>query len=122
MSKIIVSRHPAAVQFVAEEIGGERDGNSVTIYRDTGEPDGDNPTMNCRVVVEEIPVLVEATPEQVAGKTVYGNLPLHLAAMANIVFAIEFKGSAPRGAEYGVAEMRAAGARLMPYVVVRGEE
>lgn len=77
---------------------------------------------------EHIPVLASATADDVRGKVVYGTLPLHLAALAVKVHAIEFpdypherdeEGNVtrgymngpllPRGAEYTLAEMDAAG-------------
>lgn len=58
-----------------------------------------------------------ATVEDVAGKVIIGNVPLHLAAHARYVMAIEFVGAPPRGQEYGVEEMEAAGARLAKYNV-----
>jgi hypothetical protein len=87
---IIVSRHPAAVEFIrlhAPEF-------------------------------EDAVVLATADPANVRGAVVAGNLPLHLAALAAEVVAVEFSGPAPRGAEYGLPEMVAAGARLARYRVV----
>lgn len=89
MTRIIVSRHPAAVEF---------------IHHDAPEFRG-------------APVMATATPEDVTGKVVAGNLPLHLAALAAEVVAVEFAGAPPRGQEYGLAEMQAAGARLARYKV-----
>ena len=86
---IIVSRHPAAVEF---------------ILRASGLP-------------EETPVVATATVTDVADRIVYGNLPLHLAAMARVVVAVEFSGQPPRGAEYTADDMVAAGARLQLYFV-----
>jgi hypothetical protein len=63
-------------------------------------------------------VLGSANPDDVRGKIVAGNLPLNLAALAAEVVAVEFSGSAPRGAEYGLTEMEAAGARLRRYRVI----
>jgi putative CRISPR-associated protein (TIGR02620 family) len=91
MSKIIVSRHPGALAWLLQEC-----------------PD-----------LADVPVLSEASVVDVRDKIVYGNLPLHLAAEADRVFAIEFSGAPPRGAEYGVDEMRAAGAHLEQYSVAR---
>lgn len=88
MKCVIVSRHPAAVEFIRRQLGWD-----------------------------DVPVLAEATREDVAGAVVAGNIPLHLAAEAAYVIAVEFSGAPPRGAEYGMAEMEAAGARLAPYKV-----
>lgn len=89
---VIVSRHPAVVEWLysKEYIGRPED---------------------------HIIISGNATPEDVAGKVVVGNVPLFLAAHARYVMAIEFSGSPPRGQEYGVAEMEAAGARLAKYKV-----
>jgi len=88
---VIVSRHCAAVEFIRQAAG----------------------------LSDKVPVLASATPDDVRGKVVYGNLPLHLAAEAAQVVAVEFDGAPPRGAEYGITEMRAAGARLTAYKVSR---
>lgn len=89
--KIIVTRHMAAAYFIREEL----------------------PEFN------HAPVLASATADDVRGAVVAGNLPFHLAALAREVIAVEFDGPPPRGAEYGLAEMRAAGARLARYRVER---
>jgi hypothetical protein len=107
MNIVIVSRHAAACQFVASELnavyaGGEI--NAVVL------PDGNR-----------IPVLSSATPADVQGKVVYGNLPLHLAALAAEVRVIEFEGNPPRGQEYDLAAMKAAGAVIRAYRVARCE-
>lgn len=68
-------------------------------------------------VYRSIPVMAEVTPDDVRGKHVVGNLPLHLAALAASVTAVEFAGPPPRGREYGAEEMEAAGARLVKYHV-----
>lgn len=87
--RIIVSRHPAAVEFIRSRMQE----------------------------FASAPVLEVASPEVVRGKVVAGNLPLHLACLASQVIAVEFDGAPPRGQEYGVAEMEAAGARLARYTV-----
>jgi hypothetical protein len=87
--EIIVSRHPASVEFIKEKTG------------------------------KDLPVLSSAIEADVAGKIVYGNLPLHLASLANTVVAVEFTGVAPRGQEYSVEDMRQAGAHLVAYQVQR---
>lgn len=88
--RVIVSRHPAAVVFIRQ---------SAPEFADAIVIDGN------------------ATPADVAGKVVAGNLPLHLAALAAEVVAVEFDGAPPRGTEYGVAEMEASGARITRYRV-----
>jgi len=90
--RIIISRHPAAIEFIREMIG-------------TGTP-----------------ILASASIDDVRGKVVYGNIPLHLAAAAKMVVAVEFEGTPPRGAEYSLEDMKAAGARLVRYVVRVPEE
>ena len=88
---VIVTRHPAAEEFIRSEV------------EDLGPP-----RMRC---------LPSVTEEQVRGRRVYGNLPLHLAALAESVVGIEFRGDPPRGREYGIKEMRGAGAYLCRYVI-----
>lgn len=88
--RVIVSRHPAAVEFIRRELPEFADA----------------------------PVLATATPEDVAGKDVAGNLPLDLAAHANTVFAVCFTGTPPRGQEYGIEEMDAAGATIRAFRVL----
>jgi len=87
--RVIVTRHPAAVAFIRRE-----------------RPDF------C-----EAPVMESATPADVRRRWVAGNVPLHLAALADMVIAVEFTGPPPRGGEYSLADMDAAGARLREYRV-----
>ncbi len=94
MNSIIVSRHPAAIQFIRE-------------------------TAN---LPDDVPVLAQASTKDVEGKIVYGNLPLDLAASAAEVHAVLFSGTPPRGAEYGLEEMRASGAHLQTFIIKRKEE
>lgn len=90
MKNLIVSRHPATVAYLRDVLGPEW---------------------------ADAPVVASATPEDVRGAVVAGNLPLHLAALAAEVIAVEFSGEPPRGQEYGRAEMEAAGVRLTRYRV-----
>ena len=90
---VIVSRHPAAIQFVREEL------------RSRGFD------------AELVPVIAQATNADVLGKHVIGNLPLNLASHALCVTAIEFD-SPPRGLEYSLEDMKKAGAKLTTYVVL----
>lgn len=89
MKTVIVSRHAAAIEFIRETLPS---------FADT-------------------PVIESATADAVRNASVAGNLPLHLAALAREVYAVEFAGAPPRGAEYGLDEMRAAGARISRYTV-----
>lgn len=89
MNKLIVSRHLAAIEFIRQEL-----------------PD-----------FTDAPIVAEATVEDVQGAWVVGNLPLHLAAHCHTVTAVEFTGTPPRGMEYTIDDMRAAGARLRAYHV-----
>ena len=87
---LIVSRHPAAVEFVR-----------------AASPDfAGAPVMTGNV-----------TADDVRGKHVAGNIPLHLAQYAASVTAVEFDGDPPRGAEYTAEDMSAAGAHLCTYRV-----
>lgn len=91
MKRIIVSRHAAAISFIQASA----------------------PEFADAVVLASV-----AYPDEVVGAAVAGNLPLHLAALAAEVVAVEFTGAAPRGAgPYTLDEMRAAGARLVRYRV-----
>jgi hypothetical protein len=87
--RIIVSRHTAAVEFIR-----------------SAAPE-----------FETAPVVAQASPKDVRGKIVAGNLPLSLAALAAEVIAVEFDGTPPRGQEYTAADMAAAGAVLRRYRV-----
>jgi len=68
--------------------------------------------------VADVPVKAEVSADDVRGRHVVGNLPLHLAAMCASITAIEFDGPPPRGAEYTADDMDRAGARLRAYRVV----
>ena len=118
-SRVIVSRHPAAIEFVAAQLGREAGcqaeyipaGSRVEFYVPAGTyPGPDFPT--------SVPVLTQATPDDVRGRVVYGNLPMHLAALAAEVHVIEFEGTPPRGQEYTLADMVAAGAVIRQYKVL----
>lgn len=89
---VIVSRHPAAIEFIRAN--------------------------DARFLAAPV-ITGNATPDDVRGKVVAGNLPLSLASVANEVVSVEFTGAPPRGAEYTTADMEAAGARLESYVVKR---
>lgn len=93
--KIIVSRHPAAVEFIRQELGQDW---------------------------ADAQVMATATPDDVRDAEVAGNLPLMLASLARVVIAVEFEGDPPRGQEYGIEEMRAAGARISRYTVQQVQE
>lgn len=112
---IVVSRHPAAIQFIARAVGGEVHSmmaqypntavvQSIRVIRETGE--------------EYIPIVASATKENVFGAVVYGNLPMHLASLAKMCIAVEFSADAPRGTEWTLEQMDAAGAHLSKYIVL----
>lgn len=63
-------------------------------------------------------------PAQIRGRTVIGNLPLHLAAEAMIIGNIDLPNLRPeqRGQDLTAQEMDQAGARLVWYVVGEGGE
>ena len=86
---IIVTRHLGAVEFLRSEV-----------------PD-----------LTDAPVMASVNAEDVAGQRVFGNLPMHLAALAAEVNVVEFSGDAPRGTEYTAEQMRSAGARIVRYRV-----
>jgi len=89
MKNVIVSRHPAAIEFIR----------------------------TASVDFADAPVIAQATADDVRGKVVAGNLPLHLAAVTAEVVAVEFAGAPPRGLEYTLADMQTAGAKLARYRV-----
>lgn len=109
---VIVSRHPAAIQFIASAIDGEVRSNDpafdgpVVLYVNQF---GDNSFAR---------IVAAANAEDVRGRIVYGNLPLHLAALAAEVRAIEFAGAPPRGLEYSLEDMVAAGAKIVAYKIL----
>ena len=88
--KMIVARHPAVAEFVRAE-----------------RPDFAGATVLDSTV----------TAEDVFWNEVAGVLPLHLIVFTARFWAVEFSGAPPRGVEYGLDEMRAAGARLVEYRV-----
>lgn len=89
---VIVSRHQAAIDFIRAN--------------------------DARFLAAPV-ITGNATPADVSGRHVAGNLPLSLASICVEVVAVEFTGNPPRGAEYTAADMVAAGARLESYVVKR---
>ena len=102
---VIVSRHPAAIQFIAEQLGGTVNALGVAVAGG-----------------KYIPVVAFATEDSVRGKLVYGNVPLSLACSAAAVCVIEFQWTPPRGQEYSLADMKAAGACLRWYGVLKTPE
>jgi hypothetical protein len=119
MEKLIVTRHPAALQFLAQGIHPEwapavLEGQQL-VWKPIG-PEAGSP--EALAVSDSVRIISgNATAEDVRNKIVYGNIPLHLAALARAVIVIEFSGDPPRGQEYGLPEMLAAGAHLTAYEV-----
>jgi hypothetical protein len=66
-------------------------------------------------------VVADATPDVVRGAIVYGNLPLHLAALADEVWAVGFKTTPPRGVDLSRAVMEAHGIHVAGYKVMELE-
>jgi len=114
MENVIISRHPAAIEFIVETIRRQVSSGDATAEMMAGFFQVLDGYGN---VLDWGKILAVATPDDVRGKRVYGNVPLSLAALAAEVVAVEFDGPAPRGVEYGLAEMRQAGARLVRYRV-----
>lgn len=102
VANLIVTRHPAVLDFLVSEYSGQ----IIECEETEAPPDG-------------IKIMSSVTADDVRGKVVVGNLPLSLASEAQLVMAVEFSGAAPRDQEYGLAEMRAAGAHLAPYKVTK---
>mgnify|MGYP001610046883 FL=1 len=90
---VVVSRHPATLEFIRREMPDEFGRAHVV----TGD----------------------ATPtvEDVAGALVIGTIPLNLAAYAVAVYAIEFERTPQRGTDYTLDGMDAAGASIHRYAV-----
>lgn len=91
MKQVIVSRHPATIEWLRKTF-------------DLGP---------------EVPVVAQATIEDVEMSEVFGNLPMYLASRCTVLNAVEFTGQPPRGAEYGIKEMEAAGVIVRRYVVAQ---
>lgn len=122
MNEVIVSRHQSAVQFIASQLASSPPATvryencvpvAVTLYQWRDERCG----IDYGDTQRDIPVVGSAKPEDVKGKVVYGNLPLHLAVLAAKVVAVEFAGQPPRGTEYTLEDMQRARAQLVEYVV-----
>lgn len=133
---VVVSRHKGTYEWLARvwtratRLDG-LEGPVRVVYDDRGVPLGlvmpgrreemysdDDPRFEDYFVPA---VTVDATAEDVRGKLVVGNVPLALASLAHEVWAVEFSGKAPRGAEYTADDMEAAGARLVRYTVQAGD-
>lgn len=91
MEKLIVSRHPAAIEFIKKEVPG----------------------------FHKAEVKAEVAPADVMNKDVVGNLPMGLAALCWRYRAIEFRGRPPRGLEYTLEDMYNSGAYIAEYKVIR---
>ena len=95
MQHLIVSRHPAAIEFIRNEL-----------------PE-----------FSDAPVLASASADDVRGADVAGNLPLDLAAEARVVRAIVYPaGRAPRGSEYTLEDMYEAGAAIKAFYVFAAQQ
>ncbi len=93
MKHVIVSRHSATVEWLKKKFE----------------------------VLADAPVLPAVTAEDVRGKVVVGNLPLHLAAEAEEVWAVGFK-NPPRGSElHTVEDVERAGVFIEKFRVLRLE-
>jgi hypothetical protein len=90
--RVIVSRHEATIQWLRDELG-----------------------------LHEAEVVTEATPDAVRGAIVYGNLPLHLAALADEVWAVGFMTTPPRGVDLDRATMDECGVHVAGYKVMELE-
>jgi len=92
---VVVTRHAATLQWLEEEAG------------------------NYGLDISQARVVPSVSEDDVKGRIVVGNLPMHLASMCSRYFAVEFSSQPPRGQEYGINEMRSCGAHLTEYVVRR---
>jgi hypothetical protein len=126
-ASVIVSRHKAAIEFIATQLGGTVGPQHECVYitddmrcECCNEPQGYCQKGNDfvgTITREVIPVIASATVADVKDKIVYGNLPLNLACHASEIVAVEFHGIPPRGQEYTLADMVAARAKLARYKV-----
>ena len=96
-SFVIVSRHGATPAYCREYLRG------------LGVEDVDS----------VVHIAGNATEDDVRGKIVVGNVPMHLGALALEVHAVEYPAFPPRGAEYSIEDMIAAGVRVSVYVISR---
>ena len=62
-------------------------------------------------------VVADATPDVVRGAIVYGNLPLHLAALADEVWVVGFMTTPPRGVNVSRTVMEECGVHVSGYRV-----
>lgn len=113
---VIVSRHKAALEFVAgtfrtDCMDAQVLDDRIALYGMADTPYAGTDYGSIRVITGN------AVPDDVAGKVVIGNVPLSLAALAERVDTIEFGGTPPRGQDYSLTEMLAAGAHLKSYTV-----
>src|ERR1700722_5422090 len=112
MERVIVSRHPAAIEFIAQQLSDENHNWSFRnkdvllnpmrpILEERFYSPTDEGYTDWKLSGQTIPIFSQIdSVEQIQGKIVYGNLPLNLASVADSVFAIEFSKGAPRGQEY----------------------
>ena len=94
MEKIIVTRHPALVDYL-KEVG---------------------------VITGDEPVITHATEEDVMGKDVIGVLPLSLASVANSVTIVEVTLNLTpemRGRELSLDEIRSVAGDITTYTVIK---
>lgn len=92
MDTIIITRHPALLQYLLE-LG---------------------------VVPEGTPVLSHATVDDVCGKHVYGVLPMRLAAEAAALTEVSMNVPAEwRGTELSLEQIKACDPTLTTYVIIR---
>ncbi len=119
---VIVSRHPAAIEFIARAmIGGRGDQVDYSISETSVSFFGRADTESAGQSFGTVPIIRgNANPSDVHGMRVYGNLTLDLAAYAARVYAVLFPpGKEPPGQEYTAQDMTEAGAHLACFAVER---
>ncbi len=134
---LIVTRHFGAVEWLSLNLPCPQHGGVDTGEWSWGRPEPGDTCLTARAYDYQASrendsdtsdwrvgpfIRAEVKADDVRGKHVVGNLPLHLAALCASVTAIEFDGPPPRGAEYTAEDMKQAGARLRRYVVTPWEE
>ena len=110
---VVVSRHPAAIKFIAEYLGNAEadiDKNRILLFSSTEN-------LEVGEHSDEIRVIKEASKEDIKDKIVYGNLPLDLAAHAKSVYSVLFEKNPPRGKELTLDNMVEAGATIRKFKV-----
>jgi len=111
MNKICLTRHAGVAELVARYLGrADVRGQEIVLYDLNGE------VHDTIAVVSHLDADEARRLARKSGLVLYGVVPLHLAALAQLVFAVEWDCAPPRGREMSAEWVRRHG-RLVPYVV-----